>query len=138
MSDAAYRAVKLRRASAAKYAYSPMLGGIGPPHAEPKAAAGGIAAQPAQRKETSAMETSGVQNLPPAPPVTPDATESPVPEAQASSAEVLITEQQVMFSTAVAAASRPENRLLAAPARGVARRMYYLECARMGREMDRL
>ena len=88
------------------------------------------------------MESSDARNVPPAPPVMPDATENPtptaVPSAEASSAAVLITEQQVMFSTVAAAASRPENRLLAARGRGVQRRMYYLERARMGREMHRL
>ncbi|MBV8445612.1 MAG: hypothetical protein JOZ92_06820 [Candidatus Dormibacteraeota bacterium] len=87
------------------------------------------------------MESSDVRNVPPAAHVTPHATENPTPSAvpaEASSAAVLITEQQVMFSTAAAAASRPENRLLAARRRGVQRRMYYLERARMGREMDRL
>jgi hypothetical protein len=106
------------------------------------------------------METSEVLNSPPAPLVTGDATEnrmletqSAAPSAEASSAEVLITEQQVKFSTAAAAASRPGNRLVAslgwvfATAAGdshsrrqqsVQRRTYYIERARMGREMDRL
>jgi hypothetical protein len=106
------------------------------------------------------METSEILNSPPAPHLAGDATENPtpptpsaVPSAEASSAEVLITEQQVMFSTAAAAASRPENRLVAALGRVFAtstaesrsrrqqsqpRRMYYIERARMGREMDRL
>jgi hypothetical protein len=106
------------------------------------------------------MNTSETLNAPPSPPVAGDATEnlrpatpSAVPSAKPSSAEVLITEQQVMFGTAVAAASRPQNRLIAALGRvfatsarearsqqhhDVPRRMYYLESARMGREMDRL
>ena len=91
------------------------------------------------------MTTSETLNSSAVPPLPRDATEKPtplapsaVPPAQACPAEVLITEQQVMFSTAVAAVSRPENRLPAARARDVQRRMYYLERARMGREMDRL
>jgi hypothetical protein len=102
------------------------------------------------------METSEILNSPPAPPVAGDATENPpsaLPSAEASPAEVVITEQQVMLSTAAAAASRPENRLVAALGRIFAtstaespsrrqqsqpRRMYYIERARMGREMDRL
>jgi hypothetical protein len=58
-----------------------------------------------------------------------------------------------MFSTAAAAASRRENRLVAVLGRvfatstaesrsrrqqGLQRRMYYIERARMAREMDRL
>jgi hypothetical protein len=80
-------------------------------------------------------------------------TPSAVPQAKPSSAEVLITEQQVMFGTAAAAASRPKNRLMAALGRvfatsptetrsprhhDVPRRMYYIDSARMAREMDRL
>jgi hypothetical protein len=103
------------------------------------------------------METSEILSSPPAPPVAGDATENPapsaLPSAEASLAEVVITEQQVMLSTAAAAASRPENRLVAALGRFFAtstaeprsrrqqsqpRRMYYIERARMGREMDRL
>jgi hypothetical protein len=106
------------------------------------------------------MQTSETLNSPPAPPVAVDATENPAPTtpsalapAKPSSAEVLITEQQVMFGTAVAAAPRRENRLMAALSRifatsatesrsqrqpSVPRRMYYIESARMGREMDRL
>ena len=94
----------------------------------------------------------------PAAPIAGDATEHPttptpsaVPSAEASSTEVLITEQQVMFSTAAAGGSRPKNRLVAALSRvfataqsrprrqpSVQRRMYYIERARMAREMDRL
>jgi hypothetical protein len=107
------------------------------------------------------MKTSETLNSPPPPPVAGDATENPtpttpsaVPQAKPSSTEVLITEQQVMFGTAAAVASRrPENRLMAALGRifatsttetrprrqhSVPRRMYYIESARMGREMDRL
>ena len=106
------------------------------------------------------METSEILNSPPAPPVAGDATEnrmpvtrSAAPSAEASSAEVLITEQQVKFSTAAAAASRPGNRLMASlgrvfatsptetrsrPRHDVQRRMYYIDDARMAREMDRL
>jgi hypothetical protein len=106
------------------------------------------------------METSEILNSPPAPPVAGDASEnrmpvtrSAAPSAETSSAEVLITEQQVKFSTAAAAASRPGNRLVARLGRVLAtatgdshsrrqqnlqRRMYYIERARMGREMDRL
>ncbi|HWS93396.1 MAG TPA: hypothetical protein VN306_13185 [Mycobacterium sp.] len=110
------------------------------------------------------MQTSETLNSPPAPTVAGDATEnrpttpSAVPLAKPSSAEVLITEvliteQQVMFGTAAAVVSRPGNRLMAAlswvfatsttetrPRRqnSVPRRPYYLESARMGREMHRL
>ena len=106
------------------------------------------------------METSEILNSPPATTVAGDAgenrvpvTQSAAPSTEASSATVLITEQQVKFSTAAAAASRPGNRLVAslgwvfATAAGdshsrrqqsVQRRMYYIERARMGREMDRL
>jgi hypothetical protein len=105
------------------------------------------------------MKTSEALKPPP-PPVAGHATENPtpatpsaVPQAEPSSAEVLITEQQVMFGTAVTAASRPKNRLMAALGRvfatsttqtrsprqhDVPRRMYYIDSARMGREMDRL
>jgi hypothetical protein len=104
------------------------------------------------------MQTNEILNTPPAAPVAGDATEHPttptpsaVPSAEASSTEVLITEQQVMFSTA--AASRRENRLVAALGRvfatstaesrsrrqqGLQRRMYYIERGRMAREMERL
>jgi hypothetical protein len=75
-----------------------------------------------------------------------------VPSAETSSTEVLITEQQVMFGTAAAAAPRRENRLVAILGRVFAtstaesrprrqsppRRMYYIERARMAREMERL
>jgi hypothetical protein len=106
------------------------------------------------------METNEILNAPPAAPIAGDATDHPttptpsaVPSAEASSTEVLITEQQVMFSTAAAAASRRENRFVAVlgwvfatstaesrPRRQQSqqRRMYYIESARMAREMDRL
>jgi hypothetical protein len=106
------------------------------------------------------MHTNEIVNAPPAAPIAGDATEHPitptpsaVPSAEASSTEVLITEQQVMFSTAAAAGARPENRLVAFLGRVFAtstaesrsrrqqspqRRMYYIESARMAREMDRL
>jgi hypothetical protein len=107
------------------------------------------------------MTTSETLNAPPSPPVAADATEKPrpttpsaVPQAKPSSAEVLITEQQVMFGTAAAAVSRPKNRLMVALGRvfatsttetrsprqhhDVQRRMYYIEDARMAREMARL
>jgi hypothetical protein len=76
-----------------------------------------------------------------------------VPSTEASSTEVLITEQQLMFSTAAAAGARRENRLVAVLGRVFAtstaesraqrqkslqRRMYYIESARMGREIHRL
>lgn len=105
------------------------------------------------------METSETLSSPPPLPLanatenaTPT-TRSAVPPAKPSSAEVLITEQQVMFGTAAAAGLRPENRLMAALGRvfassttetrsqrqhSVQRRMYYIESARMAREMDRL
>jgi hypothetical protein len=106
------------------------------------------------------MTTSETLKSPPSLPVAGHAAENPtpttpsaVPQAKPSSAEVLISEHQVMFGTAVAAASRPKNRLMAALSRAFAtsttearsrqhhdvpRRMYYLDSARMGREMDRL
>ena len=106
------------------------------------------------------MKTTGALNLLPSHRVAGDATEnprpttpSPAPQAKPSSPEVLITEQQVMFGTAAAAASRPQNRLMAALGRVFAtstaetysrrhhdmqRRMYYIESARMGREIERL
>jgi hypothetical protein len=106
------------------------------------------------------MKTSETLNSPRPLPVAVHATENPTPptpsaapQAKPSSAEVLITEQQVMFGTAAAAASRPKNRLMVVVARvfatsttetrsrrqhAVQRRMYYIESARMAREMDRL
>jgi hypothetical protein len=106
------------------------------------------------------MQTSEILNTPPAPPAARDAAERPtgltpsaMPSAEASSTEVLITEQQVMFGTAVAAASRRENRLVTFLQRilatstdesrsrrqqSVQRRMYYIDDARMAREMERL
>ena len=110
------------------------------------------------------MKTTEILNTPPTAPIAGDATDhltTPTPSArssaEASSTEVLITEQQVMFSTAAAAASRPENRLVAVLRRVFAtstaesraesrlrrqqnlqRRMYYIEDARMAREMARL
>jgi hypothetical protein len=106
------------------------------------------------------MKTSGTLKSPPSAPALGHATEnarpttpSAVSQAKPSSAEVLITEQQVMFGTAVAATPRPKSRLMAAlgrvfatsttearsrPHHDVQRRMYYIESARMAREMDRL
>ena len=106
------------------------------------------------------MKTSETLNSPPLLPVTGGVTQNPtpmtssaVPLAKPSPAEVLITEQQVMFGTAAAAVSRPGNRLMAALGwvfatstietrsrrqHSVQRRIYYIESARMGREMDRL
>jgi len=106
------------------------------------------------------MKTSGTLNSRPPLPVTGDATQNPtpttpsaVPPVKPASAEVLITEQQVMFGTAAVAVSRPGNRVMAALGwvfatsttetrsrgqRSVHRRIYYLESARMGREMHRL
>ena len=106
------------------------------------------------------MQTNEILNAPPAAPVAGDAAEYPitltpsaVASAEAASTEVLITEQQVMFSTAAAAASRRPNRLMAVLGRVFAtstaesrsqrqpsppRRMYYIESARMAREMERL
>jgi hypothetical protein len=106
------------------------------------------------------METTEILNASPTAPIAGDATEhatTPTPsarsQAEASSTEVLITEQEVMFSTAAAAASRPENRLVTALLRVFAtssaesrsrrqqslqRRMHYIERARMAREMERL
>jgi len=106
------------------------------------------------------MEINEILNAPPAAPIAGDATEHPttptpsaVPSAEAFSTEVLITEQQVMFSTAAATVSRRESRFVAVLSRVFAtstaesrprrqqsqqRRMYYIESARMAREMDRL
>jgi hypothetical protein len=113
-----------------------------------------------KRKDTSAMKTSEVLNAPPADLVAADATEHPatpspsaVPSAEASSTEVLISEQQVMFSTAAAAAPRRKIRLAAILGRvfvtstaesssrrqqSPPRRISYIERARMAREMERL
>ena len=107
------------------------------------------------------MKTTEILNTPPTAPIAGDATDhltTPTPSArssaEASSTEVLITEQQVMFGTAVAAASRrKKSRFVAILARAFAasttesrprsqqsqpRRMYYIERGRMGREMERL
>ena len=106
------------------------------------------------------MQTNEILNAPPAVPVAGDASQHPttpapsaVPSAEPSSTGVLITEQQVMFSTAAAAGSRRENRRVAVLGRLFAtstaesrsrrqpspqRRRYYIECARMAREMERL
>ena len=106
------------------------------------------------------MKTTEILNTPPTAPIAGNATDhptTPAPSARSSAeacaTEVLITEQQVMFSTAAAAASRRENRLVAVLGRvfatsttetrsprqhDVPRRMYYIESARMAREMDRL
>jgi hypothetical protein len=106
------------------------------------------------------MKTSGTLKSPASAPALGHATDSArptapsaVPQAKPSSAEVLISEQQVMFGTAAAAASRPKSRLMAAlgwifaPSttetrsprhHDVPRRMYYIDSARMAREMDRL
>jgi hypothetical protein len=109
------------------------------------------------------METNEILNAPPAAPIAGDATEHPttptrsaVPSTEASSTEVLITEQQVMFSTAAALASRRGNRFAAIVGRLFAtstaesresrprrqqsqpRRTYYIERGRMAREMERL
>jgi hypothetical protein len=103
------------------------------------------------------METTEILTAPATVPAAVDATENPTPSvrssAEPSCAEVLITEQQVRFSTAAAAASRRDNRLMAVLARVFAtstaesrsrrqqnlqRRMYYVESARMEREMERL
>ena len=106
------------------------------------------------------MQTSETLNSPPPPPVVEHATRNPtpttpsaVPPVKPASAEVLVTEQQVMFGTAAVAVSRPGNRVMAALGwvfatsttetrsrgqRSVHRHIYYLESARMGREMHRL
>ena len=86
----------------------------------------------------------------------PEAPDNPTPQtsAEVSPAEVLITEQQVMFTTAAAALRREDRRPFLAvlrqlfasktaeprsrPRHDVPRRMYYLEHALMAREMDRL
>ena len=107
------------------------------------------------------MQTDEILNAPQAVPVAGDAPQHPTtptpsaaPWAEPSSTEVLITEQQVMFGTTVAAASRrKKSRFVAFLARAFAalttespprsqqtqpRRMYYIERGRMGREMERL
>jgi hypothetical protein len=106
------------------------------------------------------MQTNEILSAPPAAPVARGAAEHPTdltpsaaPYAEPASTEVLITEQQVMFSTAAAAASRRENRLVALLRQvfvasteesrshrnqSLQRRMYYIESARMAREMGRL
>jgi hypothetical protein len=107
------------------------------------------------------MQTNEILNAPPAVPVAGDAPQHPTtstpsvaPSEERSSTGVLITEQQVMFGTAVTAASRRKNsRFVAILARAFAasttesrprsqqsqpRRMYYIERGRMGREMERL
>src|SRR5271166_4315691 len=80
---------------------------------------------------------------------------SPAPADEAASAEVLITEQEVLFGTAAALPARRESitrrfvalmrRMFAAsahasrpPRRDVPKRYEFLESALMGREMDRL
>jgi hypothetical protein len=80
---------------------------------------------------------------------------SVAPADEAASAEVLITEQEVLFGTAAALPARRESitrrfvvlmrRMLAAsahasrpPRRDVPKRYEFLESALMGREMDRL
>jgi len=99
-------------------------------------------------------------NLTKAPTRTPDAIEDPshqtqlaAPSADVSSAEVLITEHEVVFSTAAAVGLRREKvsrRLVAMLRRTAAaltdasqpplprREPYYFEDARMAREIDRL
>jgi hypothetical protein len=104
------------------------------------------------------MQTYEALIAPPAVPAISAAAEnstiaapSVAPPAKASSTEVLISEQEVMFGTAVAAPSRRQNRLVAILSRLFAtstaesrpwptqpRRMYYIERGRMGREMERL
>jgi hypothetical protein len=82
-------------------------------------------------------------------------TTSPAPPDETASAEVLITEQEVLFSTAAAVPARRESiswrfvalmtRMSAAvaeasrpPRPSVPKRYEFLERALMGREMDRL
>jgi hypothetical protein len=90
---------------------------------------------------------------------TADALDEPVPQARRAvppvevrATEVLITEQEVVFSSAAAVVPRrhgPSHRLLtnlwrvltgrnSASHRRPYRPRYYLECARLSREMDRL
>ena len=99
-----------------------------------------------------------------APATTPDATEEPIPQTQsaapsveAPSTEILISEQQVVFSTA-AAVGLPRKKISSRLA-AILRRMFatstkassprgryypkrydydYIDDARMAREMDRL
>lgn len=106
------------------------------------------------------MQINEILNAPPVVPIAGDATghpTTPTPSAassaETSSTEVLITEQQVMFGTAAVLAPRRENRFMAVLGRlfatstaesrsrrqqGPQRRMYYIERARMAREMERL
>jgi hypothetical protein len=103
-----------------------------------------------------------MSDSPTAPATTADAVDEPVPQppsaapsVEVSSTEVLITTQEVVFSTAAAVGVRRENiggRLVAITRRMFAtstdasrpRRQHYpkryefLEDARMAREMDRL
>jgi hypothetical protein len=96
--------------------------------------------------------------MPQLPPAAVRASEAPdnarlQMSVEVSPAEVLITEQEVMFSTAAASLRRKYRqpflavlRLFATsmaesrsrPRHDVPRRMYYLESGRMAREMDRL
>jgi hypothetical protein len=105
------------------------------------------------------MEMREMQERPRASATTSVAVDEPTPQAWAAVAsvevpatEVLITEQEVVFSTAAAVAPRRQgagHRLLASLWRVLAgstnashRRRYsppyYLECARLSREIDRL
>lgn len=117
----------------------------------------GIAAQPSPRTAISATELSTGVKRPPVGPPTHEASDNPTTQtsAEVSAHQVLITEQQVIFSTSAVAASRREDgRLFLAvlrhvfaaltvesrsrPRHDVPRRMYYLERGLMAREMDRL
>jgi hypothetical protein len=105
------------------------------------------------------MEMSAMQERPRASATTSDALDEPLPRARAAvppvevrATEVVITEQEVVFSTAAAVApqcQRAGHRLLtslwqvlAGSTNALHRRRYsppyYLECARLSREIDRL
>jgi hypothetical protein len=100
-----------------------------------------------------------MQERPRASATTSDALDEPLPQARAAvppvevgAAEVLITEQEVVFSTAAAVAPQRQGagprllaslwRVLAGSTNASHRRPYsppyYLECARLSREIDRL
>jgi hypothetical protein len=105
------------------------------------------------------MEMSAMQERPRASATTSDAPNEPLPQARAAVppvevrvTEVLITEQEVVISTAAAVAPQLQGagrrlvtslwRALAGTTNASHRRPYsppyYLECARLSREIDRL
>jgi hypothetical protein len=105
------------------------------------------------------MEMSEMHERPRASATTSDAVDEPIPQARAAvpsvevpGTEVLITEREVVFSTAAAVAPRRQGagrrfrtrlwRGLAGSTKAPHRRRYfppyYFECARLSREIDRL